>query len=472
MVFSSTVFMFLFLPFVFLLSYVLPGIKLKNALMLIVSVIFYAWGEPVYVLLMIASTFVNYLLALPGDKAKENSNLKRAMLILTIVFNIGLLAVFKYAGFAAESLNSLGISVPVPKISLPIGISFYTFQVMSYVIDVYRGNANVQRNFFKLLLYVTFFPQLIAGPIVKYHDIEEQIDHREIKLEGVAQGIRRFVFGLTKKLLISNAAGEMVDTIYSSSDDIINSPIAWLCAIAYCLQIYYDFSGYSDMAIGLGKMAGFEFKENFNYPYTAVSIQDFWRKWHISLSTWFKEYVYIPLGGNRKGKIRTGVNKIIVFFLTGLWHGASWTFVIWGLVHGLFIMLEAYNILKPEKWKPRFLARIYTLLIVCLAFVLFRADNFGQAWNMISSMFTDFAMSEASLELIVQVCKPFSVICIVLGIICSMPLLRPLWHCDARETLRAKTASVIGYVLTVPMYLICVILVAMSTYNPFIYFRF
>ena len=472
MVFSSTVFMFLFLPFVFLLSYALPGIKLKNALLLIASVLFYAWGEPVYILLMIASTFVNYLLALPGDKAKENPTLKRAMLIITVVFNIGLLAVFKYTGFAVETLNSFGLSLPMPQITLPVGISFYTFQVMSYVIDVYRGDANVQRNYFKVLLYVSFFPQLIAGPIVKYHDVEAQIDDRKVTVEGIAQGIRRFVFGLTKKLLIANAAGEMVDTIYASSGDDINAPLAWLCAIAYCIQIYYDFSGYSDMAIGLGKMAGFDFKENFTYPYTATSIQDFWRKWHISLSTWFKEYVYIPLGGNRKGKIRTGVNKVIVFFLTGLWHGASWTFVIWGLIHGLFIMLEAYNIINPEKWKPKFLARIYTLFVVCLAFVLFRADTFAQAWDMIKAMFTGFSMSQASAELLSQVCKPFSLICVGLGIICSAPILRPLWHTDRRLTAGDKTLSVIGYVCTVPMYLICVLLVAISTYNPFIYFRF
>ncbi len=472
MVFSSTVFMFIFLPVVLLLSYILPGIKLKNAILLIASILFYAWGEPVYVLLMIASTLVNYFLALPGNKAKEDPKLKRTMLIITVVFNLGLLAVFKYAAFAVESLNAFGLNIPVPNITLPIGISFYTFQVMSYVIDVYRGNANVQKSFFKVLLYVSFFPQLIAGPIVKYHDVEEQINDRNATIEGVAQGIRRFVFGLTKKLLIANAAGQMVDTIYASTPESINAPVAWLCAIAYCIQIYYDFSGYSDMAIGLGKMAGFDFKENFTYPYTATSIQDFWRKWHISLSTWFKEYVYIPLGGNRKGTIRTGVNKIIVFFLTGLWHGASWTFVIWGLIHGLFIMLEAYNVLKPEKWEPKFLSRIYTLFIVCIAFVLFRADNFAVAWNMIKAMFANFTATEQSAELLAQVCKPFSLICLALGIVCSAPVLRPLWHYDERDTVRAKTASVIGYVCTVPMYLLCIVLVAISTYNPFIYFRF
>ncbi len=472
MVFSSTVFMFLFLPVVFLLSYILPGIRIKNVLLTIASLIFYAWGEPIYVLLMLFSVSINYLLALPAEKKNLTDKKRRGMVALTILFNIGLLALFKYAAFAVSTINMLGASLAVPEIPLPIGISFYTFQVMSYVIDVYRGEAPVQRSYGKLLMYVSLFPQLIAGPIVRYIDIAEQLDYRETTLRGVATGIRQFIFGLAKKLLIANSAGFVADNIFALPASELNSVYGWLAAIAYCIQIYYDFSGYSDMAIGLGSMAGFEFKENFNYPYTAVSIRDFWHRWHISLSTWFREYVYIPLGGNRKGNVRTGLNKLIVFILTGLWHGASWTFVAWGLLHGLFIMLESYGVLKPEKWKPRLLSRIYTLLVVCVAFVLFRAENFTHAWDILRAMFSGFGVTRSSMLGLHDLCPLFNIICIALGILFSTPLLRPLWNSEPRLTARSQAASAVGYVIAVPLYILCIALVAISTYNPFIYFRF
>lgn len=472
MTFSSTAFMFIFLPAVMLLYYIVPGIKLKNVVLLIASVLFYAWGEPVYVLLMLLSALVNYLLALPGQKAENSPKLRKGMVIATIVFNIGMLAVFKYTGLFVRTLDLFGADIAFKGIALPIGISFYTFQAMSYVIDVYRGVTDIQKNFFKLLLYICFFPQLIAGPIVKYHDIAEQIDDRTHSVEGAAQGARRFVFGLGKKLIIANGAAEIVALVDGLADTELSAAAAWLAAIAYCIQIYFDFSGYSDMALGLASMAGFELKENFDYPYTAVSIKDFWRKWHISLSTWFKEYVYIPLGGNRKGTARTGVNKLIVFFLTGLWHGASWTYVAWGLMHGLFIMLETYGVLRPEKWKPKFLSRIYTLLIVCLAFVLFRTESFSKSAEMFTAMFTRFAFTDASLAAFKGVLLPFNLICIGLGILFSVPLLRPLWRQGERITKKSRIASVIGYVSCVPIYVLCAVMLAVSSYNPFIYFRF
>lgn len=470
MVFSSSVFMFIFLPLVYLLVYILPSIRVKNAVLLLASLLFYAWGEPVYVFLLIFSTFVNWLLALPAERVRESKAKRRLLLAVTGIFNIGILVFFKYTGMFVSLVAPDAV---LPDIVMPIGISFYTFQVMSYVVDVYRGATSVQKNFFKLLLYVSFFPQLIAGPIVKYRDVAAQIDQRTLSLEKLAQGLRRFVFGLAKKLLIANFAGMLCDSVYALSGEELSAAAAWLAAIAYCIQIYFDFSGYSDMAIGLGRMAGFDFKENFLYPYTATSIQDFWRKWHVSLSTWFKEYVYIPLGGNRKGKLRTGLNKIIVFFLTGLWHGASWTFVAWGLVHGIFIMLEAYGIIKPEKFgKRKILSRVYTLFVVCIAFVLFRAETFGKAWEMLCAMFTRFSLTPLMLDALCSVCQPLNILCVVLGIVLSMPLLRPLYTFEQGSSVRAARLSDAGYIITLPLYLLCVVLVVSSTYNPFIYFRF
>lgn len=331
MVFSSLTFLCIFLPAVFLLYTLIPSLKAKNTLLIIASLIFYAYGEPVYVLLMIASSLVNYICALNcADRERTKS---KVFLAAAIVINLGLLAVFKYTGMFVTSLNTLaGLKIPVPEIALPIGISFFTFQALSYVIDVYRGTVERQKNYFHVLLYISFFPQLIAGPIVKYRDISESIASREQNAKDVARGMRRFICGLCKKVLIANAMGQVADVIFSNDIAALSAFPTWLGAVAYLFQIYYDFSGYSDMAIGLGRMFGFRFKENFLYPYAATNIQDFWRKWHISLSTWFKEYLYIPLGGNRKGKARTVLNRLIVFFLTGLWHGANWTFVVWGAV--------------------------------------------------------------------------------------------------------------------------------------------
>ena len=454
MVFSSCIFLFVFLPVVYLLYCICPGIKVKNFILIVASLFFYAFGEPIYVFLMIGSILANYALA-RGIAASEHYD--KLFMVLTVIFNIGMLVIFKYTGLLVTSFNSLtGLAIPVPQIALPIGISFYTFQAMSYCIDVYRNKEQVQKNVWRLMLYISFFPQLIAGPIVKYHDIDEQLSHRTCTWEDTYEGLVRFIFGLSKKLLIANSMAYIVDTLYTTQ---MNMAItAWTVAICYCLQIYFDFSGYSDMAIGLGKMFGFHFLENFNYPYISGSIQEFWRRWHISLSTWFKEYLYIPLGGNRKGETRTMINKLIVFTATGIWHGANWTFLVWGLFHGLFITLE-YKKLIPLKNKV--FAHIYTLLVVICGFVIFRADNIAQAGHIIASMFTGFQMEVAEWMVWTKLATPYNVCCLIAGLLLCAPI-----------SVHIKKHSVVKYVLAAGLVLICIMNLATSSYNPFIYFRF
>ena len=421
MVFSSLEFLCIFLPTVFLLYTVIPVHRVRNALLIVFSLVFYAYGEPVYVLLMIASSLANYLCALWIGKTGSK---KKLPLVIAIVINLGTLVFFKYTGMLVTAFNAVThLAIPVPAIALPIGISFYTFQALSYVIDVYRGEVGVQKNYFKVLLYISFFPQLIAGPIVRYHDIAAQIDNRSQNITQIAQGLRRFICGLAKKVLIANTMGQAADIIFAQSTSSLGFMSAWVGAVAYLFQIYYDFCGYSDMAIGLGKMFGFTFKENFNYPYGARSIQDFWRRWHISLSTWFKEYLYIPLGGNRKGKARTALNKIIVFLLTGLWHGANWTFVLWGLWHGLFLMLEQY--LPFLKKLPKAVGHIYTVLVVLLGFVVFRADTISYGFGYIGRMFSFGSLSSQDMSLSLQQLTPWFILMLVIAIIGCAPI-RPL----------------------------------------------
>lgn len=360
MVFSSLTFLCIFLPVVLALYYLLPTLRIRNVLLIIVSLLFYAYGEPVYVLLMIASIIINYIFGrLLGT---ENKKKRQWILAIAVIINIGLLVVFKYLDMMVQTINQLsGSEIPLAGLALPIGISFFTFQALSYVIDVYRREVEPQKNLWNVMLYISFFPQLIAGPIVKYHDIQEQIDNRNTDVKEIAEGLRRFIIGLSKKVLISNTMAVTADALFAAGAGELNILSAWIAAIAYMLQIYFDFSGYSDMAIGLGHMFGFRFLENFRYPYISSNIQEFWRRWHISLSTWFKEYLYIPLGGNRKGKARTCLNKMIVFFSTGLWHGANWTFVLWGLWHGVFLLFEQ---VCPVKKLRRFW-RIFTHYLLC-----------------------------------------------------------------------------------------------------------
>ncbi len=476
MVFSSLTFLCIFLPVVFLLYTVIPNLKIQNALLIIASLFFYAYGEPVYVFLMILSSLFNYLCALWVCKNPEKKN-KFAM-ILAVIINLGVLGVFKYTGFLLDSVNAItGLSIPVPQIALPIGISFFTFQALSYVLDVYLDKTDVQKNFFNILLYVSFFPQLIAGPIVKYHDVNEQIENRRQNLDKVALGLRRFIVGLSKKVFIANSMGAVADNIFATTTSDMSILTAWVGAIAYIFQIYYDFCGYSDMAIGLGHMFGFEFKENFNYPYSAKNIQDFWRRWHISLSTWFKEYLYIPLGGNRKGKFRTALNKIIVFFATGLWHGANWTFVIWGLWHGMFLLLEEF--IPILKKLPKFINHIYTMLVVTLGFVLFRADSIGYAVNYVAKMFTGFDSGQESLSLCVSQLTPWFVAMLIVAVIGCGPIknltkiIQEHSHADgATLSTKWKVIQTALYVLSFVMLLWCIVRLSGTAYNPFIYFRF
>ena len=471
MVFSSLVFLCLFLPVVLILHTAIPNRKFQNGLLLVASLLFYAYGEPVYVFLMLISALFNYGFAWLLEKYQ-----KKVFLVLAVVVNLGLLGVFKYTGFLLSNLNAvLGLNLPIPQISLPIGISFFTFQALSYVIDVSRGEVALQKNYGKLLLYISFFPQLIAGPIVRYKDVAREIDERTINAREAAFGMRRFIVGLAKKVLIANAMGAAADYIFNHGAANLNVIGAWIGAIAYLMQIYYDFSAYSDMAIGLGWMFGFHFKENFNHPYIASSIQDFWRRWHISLSTFFRDYVYIPLGGNRKGKVRTVVNRIIVFFLTGLWHGANWTFVIWGMFHGFFLLLEEF--IPLIKKLPKFLRHIYTLLTVTVGFVIFRADTIREAWLFICQMFSGFDFSPAIISYAIQALTPYFIVMLLAAIVCCGPLEKCVQKlCVPKEkedlTRREVVIRNATFVLAFLLLVWCILRLAGGSYNPFIYFRF
>lgn len=474
MVFSSLVFLCVFLPVVFVLHTLIPSLKVRNALLIIASLVFYAFGEPIFVILMLFSSAVNYLCALLIAHIKKS----KPLLIINIIFNLGMLVLFKYTPFIISTINSVFSSeIPVPEITLPIGISFFTFQALSYVIDVYKKKVEVQKSYFNVLLYISFFPQLIAGPIVKYKDISAEIVNRSVAIDGVSEGLRRFIFGLGKKVIIANTMALVADNIFSAPENEINIITAWLGALAYMFQIYYDFSGYSDMAIGLGRMFGFHFKENFLYPYGADSVQNFWRRWHISLSSWFKEYLYIPLGGNRKGKVRTAINRIIVFFFTGLWHGANWTFIIWGLYHGLFLLFEEY--VPKIKRMPRIIRHIYTLLVVCIGFVIFRADNISQGFFMISRMFAGYGSSSSAMSLAIQQLTPWFIFVFVMAIILCAPLksvtIKIRNNFEGSKKISQRTASAVQiatYVIAFAILGWCMLRLSGNSYNPFIYFRF
>ena len=387
MVFSSLIFLWMFLPIVLGL-YFLTKENYRNVLLLVASLFFYAWGEPVYVVIMLLSIGINCVCGLKIGVSDEKK--RKKALVWGVVINLALLGVFKYSGFFMENVNAVfGLDVEVKKLPLPIGISFYTFQSISYLVDIYRRVCEPQRSLVKMGLFISFFPQLIAGPILKYYDIAAQIDNRKVSFVLFNQGAVRFLQGLAKKVIIANIMAKTADEIFGLGLNDISTPMAWIGIVAYTFQIYFDFSGYSDMAIGLGKMFGFHINENFNYPYISTSIKDFWRRWHISLSTWFKEYLYIPLGGNREGKFKTYRNLMIVFFMTGLWHGASWNFVVWGLFHGVFLVVE--RILQVEKFlRFRLIQTAYALLVVMVGWVFFRAENLSSALGYLNRMFVPY----------------------------------------------------------------------------------
>ena len=464
MVFSSMVFMCVFLPAVFVLHCILPGIRAKNALLLLASVIFYAYGDPVYIILLFISTLLNYFCACGIDRFQNH---RKGILVLAVICNLGILIVFKYTDFILGMVNSVtGLQLPLPQIRMPIGISFFTFQAMSYVIDVYRETTRAQKNYAKVLLYISFFPQLIAGPIVKYHDVAAEIDQRTVTLDGVALGIRRFSAGLCKKVLLANTLGLVADNLFGASAGSINGAGAWLGAISYMLQIYFDFSGYSYMAIGLGWMFGFHFKENFNYPYISGTIREFWRRWHMSLSGWFLEYLYIPLGGNRKGKFRTVVNKMIVFLCTGIWHGAAINFLFWGVYHGFFLMLEEYIpwIGKKGSAVKSFFQHVYALLVVCIGFVFFRAETMAQGCFWVRKMFTGFGWNAGAMSFALQQMTPVFLVTLAGALIAC---------CPVKKLISEKKWYVpVAYVCSLTGLVICILSLASGTYNPFIYFRF
>lgn len=462
MVFSSFIFLWVFLPLT-LLIYFSSREKFYNIILFITSLLFYAWGEPFYVLVMLASIIFNYL---AGRAVGQSARRAKLFLTLGILGNLGLLGYYKYADFFVHNINAaLRMDIPLPGVLLPIGISFYTFQSISYLVDIYRGETPPQKNIIKMGLFIALFPQLIAGPIVKYHDINRQIDKRRLTINKFNKGVYLFIIGLSKKILIANTAAAVVDHIFDLPGAEYGAATAWLGALAYTVQIYFDFSGYSDMAIGLSKMFGFEIKENFNYPYISQSIREFWRRWHISLSTWFKEYVYIPLGGNRAGAGRTYINLLIVFFLTGLWHGAEWTFVIWGMYHGAFLILE--RVLPVEKvLKWGWARNLYAMFVVICGWVIFRAESLSAAWETLKKMFS-FTPSS---EFWVHATNEFIVIFIAALLACGF-VQKLHWRALASRVY-SKTFSFFKPVFLCACFFTCILYMANNTYNPFIYFRF
>ena len=461
MVFSTPIFLFLFLPAVLVLNYIIPKkyIAAKNVVLLIASLFFYAWGEPKNVLLMLLSIAVNYVCGLLLGRFDSDEKKRKVVLWASVVFNLGLLFFFKYFSFVTGGL--------FPVIKLPIGISFFTFQIMSYTIDVYRRSVEPQKSLLKLALYISLFPQLIAGPIVRYIDVEKQLTYRECTAEKTARGMIRFSMGLAKKVIVSNTVAAICDGIFGSTNT-VPAFTAWVGVICYALQIYFDFSGYSDMAIGMGHMLGFDFLENFNYPYVSCSVQEFWRRWHISLSSWFRDYLYIPLGGNRRGKVRTYINLIIVFACTGLWHGASFSFIVWGLWHGLFLVIERLGFKKVLDKLPKFIGWIYTMLVVLVGWVFFRADTLPAAMKYLGEMFSfsgGVANGMAQFD-------NLSFIITVIAIVLCTPVYQFLKGKLEKTEGGKKAAFVIGAVLATGLFILSVIFLTGSGYNPFIYFRF
>ena len=476
MVFSSVIFLCLFLPIVLGGYYLLPKRKAKNLWLIASSLLFYAFSGLWYVLLLLFSVFCNYLAGLFVSGRK-------GVLYVAVAVNLGVLGVFKYLTFLVRTVDQLpGVAITVPSIVLPVGISFFTFQGLSYVIDVYRNERLKSTRFRDVLLYIALFPQLVAGPIVRYEDVADEIKGRRHTLEQLANGLRRFIIGLSKKLLIADVCGSVVTLIYSAERSVLDSRTAWLAAVCYLLQIYFDFSGYSDMAIGLGLCFGFHFKENFNYPYVSSSIQEFWRRWHISLSTWFREYLYIPLGGNRKGKAKTYRNKLIVFFCTGLWHGANWTFIIWGLWHGFFIVTEdaakkLFGLGKYGKNRRNpvetVLKHLYTLLVVLIGFVIFRADNMGQAFSMIGAMFSGICASAQTGLLLAQCLTPLTMFALLLGLVGSTPVLPLVCRKAEQQTGSVYVClRVLSYAGALALLLVDILHLSAASYVPFIYFQF
>ena len=468
MLFSSIVFLFSFLPVVMILYYLLP-VRFRNVILLLASLVFYAWGEPIYLFLMLLSILFNYFSGLDIARNLQDKRAAKRSLVFNLIINLAVLGFFKYEGFVLDTLNGiLPVHISYHALPLPIGISFYTFQILSYIIDVYRGNVKVQTNLPNFALYVTMFPQLIAGPIVQYADVDEQLASREVSRTKFGEGSMYFIRGLAKKVLLANTSGMIFTEVSGLAKGNIAVMTAWLGAFAYMFQIYFDFSGYSDMAIGLGKMFGFEFNMNFNYPYVSKSITEFWRRWHISLSSWFRDYVYIPLGGNRVSKIKHIRNLLIVWFLTGLWHGAAWNFVAWGLYYGVILIIEKYLLSPVLDRLPDVVRHIYSIVLVVIGWVLFFSSSFGQAADYIRVMFGAGAHGFADRE---------SMYLLTSNLILWLILIfgsTPLVHFRYEHMLRTKkwNTTIINSVVYAALFIVCIAYLVTETYNPFLYFRF
>ncbi len=485
MVFSSLLFLFRFFPIVLVLYFLVPR-KLKNAVLFFSSLVFYAWGEPVYVVLMLFSTVVDYTHGMLVDKLMKQGKERKARWVVasSMTINLLLLGFFKYADFLIGSINGvLGTGIPLLKLALPIGISFYTFQTMSYTVDIYRGEAKVQRNIISFGAYVALFPQLIAGPIVRYQTIAEELQERKETSSDFSEGINRFLLGLGKKVLLANNIGMLWDSISAMGGQELSVATAWLGILAYSFQIYFDFSGYSDMAIGLGRMFGFHFPENFNYPYISKSITEFWRRWHISLGTWFREYVYIPVGGNRKGRLCQIRNLAIVWLLTGIWHGASWNFVVWGIYYGIFLIVEKVFLLKRLERLPRWLQHVYTLLVVAIGWVIFAFDSMGVGFVYLKNMFGFGGIAWINREFIYLFYT--NALWLVLLVLGSTELPKKLvkkLEAKLHQTPERAAGKAVWYqdgLLTLGQNIVYIIIFFVSvaylvdaTYNPFLYFRF
>ena len=457
MTFSSIVFIFLFLPLFFVFYFMFKKRKTRNLMMLIFSLLFYGYGEPIYVFLMILSIVINYYFAILIDKKHS-----KKYLVLALIYNLGLLFIFKYSNFFLSNINNiLNLSIPFLKITLPIGISFYTFQIITYIVDVYKRKVPVQKNIVNLGCYISAFPQLIAGPIVRYSDISDEIINRKENLSDFYDGVKRFIIGLAKKVIIANEMAYIADTIFTGDLVSVGFIGVLLAAICYPLQVYFDFSGYSDMAIGYGKMLGFHYLENFNYPFMADSITDFWKRWHISLSSFFRDYVYIPLGGNRCSRLRNIINILIVWLLTGLWHGANWNYILWGLYFGIFIILEKFVFNKILEKTPKFLKHIITLFVLCISFIVFYFNDFSLLFEALKSLFGGNGFGNIYWLYNYQILKARTIIIFIIGLLSSTPLLKRLY----------KDSLLIDIILII-LFLISISFILVSSYNPFIYFRF
>ena len=473
MVFTSAIFIFMFLPITLLGYYLVPK-NFKNIWLFFVSIIFYSWSGVYYAILFLFSAYMNYLFGI----WMERTNKRKKVLVISLFWNLGLLGFFKYFTFILFNIQRFiqifisGFTMKIPQITLPVGISFFTFQIMSYVIDLYRKEIKVQRKFSNLGLYILLFPQLIAGPIVRYIDVEKEINNRYVNIDIFDYGVRRFILGFSKKILIANTMGIWADNVFNTPWDKMSSPLAWLGIFGYGMQIFFDFSAYSDMAIGLGKMFGFHFLENFEYPYISKSIQEFWRRWHMSLSQWFRDYLYIPLGGNRKGLKRTYINLIIVFFCTGLWHGAAWNFIFWGLFHGIFLILERLGLNKILKKLPKIIQHLYVIIIVSIGWVFFRADNILNALIYTKRL---FLFKFDHLEYFIFELENWKLFIAILAILFSTPIIPKI---KKQLLIKAKSDNIKNFYKIVErlsyivIFIIAISFMVGSNFNPFIYFRF